>query len=121
MRTLKLYGTGAATANAVAQVTIPTSTTLKGVQWAIAIDQVADNSHLGLELSKAATSQIATNGALDPFWEFRHYCNLVTSGMYGGSQNGYAPLKVSCRQGEIVYLHALVTTTTYYAEFILWY
>lgn len=119
MRTLQLYGTAAATANAVAQVTIPSSATIKAVQYAIAVDQVADNSHLALELSKVPTSQIAVNGAQDPFWEFRTYSNSATPS--GNSLTGMARLNVSCRQGEIIYLHCYVVTTTFYANFILWF
>lgn len=120
MRTLQLYGTAAATANAVAQVTIPSSATIKAVQFAVAVDQVADNSHLALELSKVPTSQIAVNGAQDPFWEFRSFANAAPpTGQMG--QTGMTRVNVSCRQGEIIYLHCYVVTTTFYANFILWF
>lgn len=119
MRTLQLYGTAAATANAVAQITIPSSSTIKAVQFAIAVDQVADNSHLALELSKVPTSQISVNGAQDPFWEYRTYANTTTPS--GNSMTGFHRLNVSCRQGEIIYLHCYVVTTTFYANFIFWF
>lgn len=119
VRTMQLYGTAGATANAVAQITIPSSATIKAVQFAIAVDQVADNSHLALELSKVPTSQIAVNGAQDPFWEFRTYANTTTPS--GNSQTGMTRLLVPCRQGEIIYLHAFVVTTTFYANFIFWF
>lgn len=118
MRTIQLYGTASATANAVAQVTIPSSAKLKRVQWAIGVDQVADNSNMALELSKIPTSQIATNGAPDPFFELRQWSNSTTPSM---SMNGSAPVDVDCRQGEIIYLHCLIATTTFYANFILWF
>lgn len=118
MRTLQLYGTAAATANAVAQVTIPSSSRIKRVQWAVSVDQVADNSHLALELSKVPTSQISTNGAQDPFFELRQFANTTTPSM---TINGSAPIDVECRQGEIVYLHCYIVTTTFYANFILWF
>lgn len=119
MRTLQLYGTAAATANAVAQITIPSASAIKAVQFAIAVDQVADNSHLALELSKVPTSQIAVNGAQDPFWEFRTFANSATPS--GNSATGMTRVLVPCRQGEIIYLHAYVVTTTFYANFIFWF
>lgn len=121
MRTVQLYGTGSATASAVANVTIPSAGRIKGVIYSVAIDQVADNSSLVLELSKAASSAINTNGALDPFFNVRTFNSLVTSGMVQSSLNGFVPLDVDVRQGEVIYLHAAVTTTTYYANFILIY
>lgn len=121
MRAIQLYGTAAATASAVAQVTVPSSTTIKAVQYAVEVDQVADNSRLVLELSKVPTSQIGVNGAQDPFLCLRDFGSLVTSGWNPGAINGYLPLKVSCRQGEIIYLHCYIVTTTFYANFILWF
>lgn len=122
MRTLQLYGTGAATANAVAQVVIPSSVTLKAVSYSVAMDQVADNSHCRVELSKVPISQIATNGAQDPFLSLALFTSIA--GAAGGvpiGLNGQQKLAVSCRQGEIIYLHAYVVTTTYYANFIFWF
>lgn len=122
MRTLQLYGTASATANAVAQVTIPAAATLKAVSWDVAVDCVTDNGHVALELSKVPTSQIATNGAQDPFLELRHFTNFATSGLFGAPMNGQTMLKTPCRQGELVYLHAYVSgTLTFYANFILWF
>lgn len=121
MRTLQLYATAAATANAVAQITIASSTILKGVQWTLAADCVADNGLVAVELSKVPTSQIATNGAQDPFFGIRFYNNLATSGMVANGQSGFFRLAVPCRQGEIIYLHCLVTTATFYFNGIFWY
>lgn len=120
-RTLQLYGTASATASGVAQVTIPTASNIRQVSWAVEVDQVADNSRVVLQLSKSPSSQIGTNGALDPFMELRAYGNLVTSGMIFGALNGSQPVQVQCRQGEIVYLHCFIVTTTFYANFILWF
>lgn len=119
LRTLQLYATGASTASAVAQVTIPSKVTLKGIQYAVSADSVADNGVVALELSKVSTSQIAVNGAQDPFFEIRIFVNLATSGLLAPGGNGFCPISVPCRQGEIIYVHALVTTSTYYANFIL--
>lgn len=119
MRTVSLYGTAAATANAIAQIVIPSSATIKAVQFAIAIDQAADNSHLALELSKNPVTQLNVNGALDRFFEIRQYANGATTSP--GSLNGMQRVNVPCRQGEIIYLHAIITTTTFYGTFILWF
>lgn len=119
LRTLQLYATGSSTASAVAQVTIPSKVTLKGVQYAFSADSVADNGLVVVELSKVPTSQIAVNGAQDPFFEARFFVNLVTSGMASPGANGFCPLSVPCRQGEIVYVHVSVTTSTYYFNAIL--
>lgn len=121
MRTIQLYGTGAASANAVAQVTIPTAGKIKGIQFSLSCDQVADNSVVALELTKAPAAQISTNGALDPFFTVRVFNNLVTSGMQAQNLCNFIPVDVDVRQGELIYLHAVVTTSTYYFTAILWY
>lgn len=122
LRTLQLYGTASATGNAVAQVTVPSKSTIKGILAALNVDSVTDNGIVIVELSKTATSQIATNGALDPFFEMRYYSNFVTSGLVNGGQNLFVPVSVPCRQGEIIYLHATVSgTATFYFNAIFVY
>jgi len=121
MRTLQIYGTGSTTGNAIAQIVIPSATRIVGIVAALRCDSILDNSSVQLELSKVATSQIAVSGAQDPFFAIAHYSNFNTSGLSNGAVNGYWPLSVECRQGEIIYLHALVTTTTYYFTGILWF
>lgn len=121
MRSIQLYATGSSTASAVAQVTIPAAGRIKGIQAAVSFDQSADNSISAVELSKASASQIGTNGALDSFLEIRQEYNLTTSGASATGVNAYFPVDVPVRQGEIIYLHALATTTTFYANFIIWY
>jgi len=118
-RQIQLYASGTATATSVAQVTIPSSVTLKGAVVALYVDSVTDNGFVRVELSKVPTNQIATNGALDPFLEFGSYTNFVTSGLNGTQLLQFIPLAVHCRQGEIVYLHATVSgTAQYYANVI---
>jgi len=121
MRTLKLYGTGSTTANAVAQITIPSRSRIVGIQAGIRIDQVADNSALQLELSKSSASEIGVNGAQQCIASFGAYANLVTSGLTQGGINLFVPVDVQVEQGQIIYLHALVTTSVFYAEFVLHY
>lgn len=106
----------------MAQVTIPSASTIKGVLACLRADSVTDNGNLALEMSKVPTSLIATNGALDPFFHIDFYSNFVTSGLSNGGQNIFVPLHVPCRQGEIVYVHAFVSgTVTYYFHAILVY
>lgn len=122
MRTLQLYATGSATATSVAQVVIPSATTIKAIQISFVVDSVTDNGFVRLELSKVPTNQIATNGALDAFLEIGSFTNFNTSGLAENGKVAYLPLSVGCRQGEIIYLHATVSgTATYYFNGILWY
>lgn len=121
-RTLQIYATGSGTANAVAQVTIPSSTTIRAVQVMFTLDSITDNGMIRIELSKIPVSQIGTNGAQDPFLAVGLFSNFNTSGQ---SVNGIAqvfPVSVACRQGEIVYLHSAATgTATFYFNGILWF
>lgn len=122
MRTLQLYATGSATGTSVAQVTIPTAATLRGIQVGFAINSITDDAQVRIELSKVPTNQITTNGALDPFFEIQLYGNFVTSGLSQTAVNMFFPWEVPCRQGEIVYLHATVGgTAVYFFNGIIWY
>jgi hypothetical protein len=122
VRTLKLYGTGSATANAVAQVTLPQRLTLKGIQAAIRINSITDGAQVDLELSRASAQQIATNGALDSILTVSVEGNFVTSGLAQFGVNQFFPVDAPFEQGAILYLHALVAgTVVYTATFTLWY
>jgi D-hexose-6-phosphate mutarotase len=122
LRTLQLYATGSATANAVATAVIPSATRIKAIQVAFLADGITDNGRVSVELSKTSTSLIASNGALDPFFEIGQYLNFVTSGLAAASLNQTFNVDVECRQGEIIYLHVLVSgTVTYFFNGILWY
>lgn len=114
MRTIQLYATGSATANAVAQITIPSASRIKAAQVALSIDSTTDGAALKLEFSKIPTSQIDTNGAQDPFLGVRLFGNFVTSGLAQYGVNQVFPLDVECRQGEIIYVHAEVAGTVVY-------
>lgn len=122
VRTLKLYGTGSATANAVAQVTLPQRLTLKGIQAAIRVNSITDGGQVDLELSRASASQIATNGALDSILTVSVEGNFVTSGLAQFGVNQFFPVDAPFDQGAILYLHATVGgTIVYTATFTLWY
>lgn len=122
MRTIQLYGTGAATATSVAQVTIPSQGRVVGIQIDLIIDSVTDNALVRLEFSKVPTNQIGTNGALDPILEVGMAGNFATSGLAQAGVNQFFPVDIPVRQGEIIYLHATVAgTVTYYVNAILHY
>jgi len=122
VRTLQLYATGAATATSVAQVVIPSAATIRAVQVSLLIDSITDGASVRVELSKVPTNQIATNGAVDAFLEVGSYGNFVTSGLAQGGQCLTVPVSVTCRQGEVVYVHVTVAgTLNYFFNAILWY
>lgn len=114
MRTIQLYATGSATATAAAQVTIPSAGRIVGVQIELLIDSITDGASIRAELTKVATNQIATNGALDPFLEVGIYGNFVTSGLAQGGVNQFFPVDVPVRQGEIIYVNTTVAGTLNY-------
>lgn len=114
MRNIQLYGAGSATATSVATVTIPTATRIKGVKVCLLIDSVTDNADVSLELSRVPTNQIGTNGAQDAFLQVGASGNFATSGLAQTLTGTFIPLDVSCRAGEIIYLHATVTGTIAY-------
>jgi hypothetical protein len=121
MRRLQIYGTGSATANGVAQVTIPAAAKLKAIQYSLIANSITDDVAVRLELIKVPTTQIAVNGALDPFFQIGLWGNFVTSGLSQVGENGTARVDVDMRQGEIVYLHVSIAgTVTYYFNGILW-
>lgn len=111
MNTLQLYGGLAATGSAIAQVVIPSKTKIRAIQYAIAFVCKTDAVNVDLELSKIPTSQITINGAKDPFFHFSASSNFVTSGLAQPGWTAFVPLDVDCRQGEIIYLHALIVGT----------
>lgn len=114
MATLKLYGTGSATANAVAQIIIPSKTRLKGIQVTMWVDSITDNAQVNCEVSKASAREIAVNGAQQCIAEVSIAGNFVTSGLAQFAVNQFFPIDVDVVQGQIVYLHALVTGTATY-------
>lgn len=122
VRTLQLYATASATTTSVAQVTMPTASTIRGVQVSFLMDSITDGAFVRLELSKVPSNQIGTNGAIDPFFEVGMTGNFVTSGLAQNGLSQFFPLDVPVRQGEIIYLHCTVAgTATFYFNGILVY
>lgn len=121
MRSIKLYGTGSATANAVAQVTIPSKGRIVGVQFSAYFDAITDNAVAQLEVSRASAREINVNGAQQCICEINNYANFVTSGLAFAGQNGFLPVDVDVDQGQIIYFHAATSgTITFLGTFILW-
>jgi hypothetical protein len=122
MRTLKLYATGSATGNAVAQLTIPSAATIRAIQYSILFDSVTDAAILRVELSRASATEIAVNGAQMSICEIGTCSNFVTSGLSQPVNVGQIMVNASFAQGQIIYFHAVVAgTLVYYATFILHY
>jgi hypothetical protein len=114
MNTLKLYGTGSATANAVASVIIPSGGRIKGVQVALYVDSVTDNASVQCEVSRASAREIGVNGAQQCICEASIAGNFATSGLAQFGVNQFFPVDVPTSQGQIIYLHALVGGTATY-------
>jgi len=122
MRTLKLYGTGSATANAVQSVIIPTAGTIRGVQYAVRINSITDGAQVNLEVSRSSAREIAVNGSQQSVCEIAVEGNFVTSGLAQTGLNGFLPQNVNVVQGQLIYLHALIAGTVVYdATFIIHY
>ena len=122
MPCVKLYYAGAATANAVASVQIPSATIIKGVQCSCNFDSITDGMQVILEVSRASAREIATNGAQQAICEVSAFGNFVTSGLAQMGINQFFPVHVPVVQGQLIYGHALVAgTVNYAATFILWY
>lgn len=121
MRRVQLYGTGAATASAVANITIPSAGKLRGVLMRLTGDSTTDNASVLVEYSKIPTSQIQVNGSQEPICGLGLFLNVGAAGSFVLAQTLFMPLDVDVRQGEIIYLHALVANVTYTANAIFFY
>ena len=122
MRTLKLYATGSATANAVANLVIPVSATIRAIQYSVLFDNITDNGLCRLELSRSSSTEIAVNGAQQCCAEIGVAGNFVTSGLAQPVLTGIFHVAQKFAQGQIIYTHAVISgTVTYYVAWILHY
>jgi len=122
MRTLKLYGTGTATANAVASVVIPSASTIRAIQWSVILDSITDGVLVQLELSRSSSRETNVNGAQQCCAEIALASNFVTSGLAQPTPNGIFHVSLPFAQGQILYTHALITgTVTYHVTWLLHY
>lgn len=122
MITRKVYATGSATGNNVAQVIVPSRSRLVMVQWAVKFDSITDNASCVLELSLAAATEVAVNQAQQCISEIAYFSDFVTSGLVNGAVNLVVPTDVILTQGQIIYLHAglIAGTLTYTGGANLW-
>lgn len=121
MRSIKLYGTGSATANAAAQITIPSKGKIVGIQVGAMFDCTTDTAQCTLEVSRASARETAVNGAQQCIAEVSIYSNFVTSGLSQPGINTFLPVDVEVDQGQIIYLHALIAgVIVYYGTFLIW-
>ena len=111
---IKLYGTGSATANAVANITIPSKGKIIGVQVSMGITSITASSSAKCEISKASAREIATNGAQQCIVEVNLFSNFVTSGLSTAGVNQFFPVSIDVVQGQLIYLHAVVAGTATY-------
>jgi len=117
----KLYGTASATANNVANVTIPTAGRIVGVQFAVRYNSITDGGQVDLEISLASAREIAVNGAQQCVAQVAFESNFVTSGLAQNGVNLFVPTDLRVTQGQIVYLHCVVGGTIVFdATAMLW-
>lgn len=122
MNSVKLYGTASATANAVANIQIPSRARIRGVQVAAYANVITDDAVLNLELSRASASEIAVNGAQQCIVQVALFNNFVTSGMVQSGINQFFPVDVEVIQGQLLYMHCQITgTLTFFGNFVIWY
>jgi hypothetical protein len=119
---IKLYGTGSATANAVASVIIPNAGRIIGVQVTAAFVSTTAGAQCNMEISRASAREIAVNGAQQCVCEVSVGGNFVTSGLAQFGINQFFPVNVPVVQGQIIYLHAVIAGTISYAfTAVIWY
>lgn len=111
MRTLVLFATITATADAIVNLIIPKNGRIKSLRWSGSFDGPADNARCNMELSMRATSQFATNDISNVVGGLDLLQNILTSG------GGVSPIKYQeyvdfpVAAGERLYLHASVSGT----------
>lgn len=122
MYTRKLYATGSATANNVANIVVPSKGFLVAIGWAMKFDSITDNATAVMEISLASATEVGVLGAQQCISELCYASNFVTSGLYNGGVNLYIPVHVPIAQGQQIYLHAglIGGTLTYTGGAILW-
>lgn len=121
MYSRKLYGTASATANNVANLTIPTAGRIIGVQFAVRYNSITDGGQVDLEVSLASAREIAVNGAQQCVAQIAFESNFVTSGLAQSGVNLFVPVDVRVTQGQIIYLHTVVGGTIVFdATCLLW-
>lgn len=109
MASVKLYGSGSTSANAVASVVIPSKGRLRGALVTMWMTSQTSGVTTNCEVSRASAREIGVNGAQQCVLEVSMANNFVTSGMAMAAVNQFFPLDVEVVQGQIIYLHAVVS------------
>lgn len=111
---IKMYanGTGGAE-NAVAQIDVPMSGALIGVQWAYSAELDGDSDDGQAQLSFRSSGAFTTNDDRGIISEIRTITELITSGVANAFVNVYHPLpNIPIAAGERLYLHLNTTAST---------
>lgn len=111
---LKLYGTGSATANAVAQVVLPSKGHIIGVQVSMRGTSIVASSSVDCEVSRVSAREIQVNASQQCVCQVTLATNFVTSGLSQAGVNQFFPVSVPIVQGQIIYLHAFINGTMTY-------
>jgi len=111
MFTRKMYVTGSASGNGIVTLLVPTAATIVAILWAARFNSITDGAQVNLELSLASASEIGLNGAQQCVSEIAWESNFVTSGLSQNAVNMFVPVRQSMRQGQLLYMHALVAGT----------
>lgn len=121
MRRFTLYATGSASGDAITSMQFMFATTLLGVSWATRVNSITDGAQCDLELSTLPTSRITTDEDQNIIDVLRIEGNFVTSGLSQTAFKHYAPVNVSLRPQDYVYLHAVIAGTVVHTTSItLW-
>lgn len=111
VKVYRLYASVSATGNNSAQVIIPSAARILAVQWALDFDSITDNGACAVEISRASTTEMAVNASQQAVAEVRWFSNFLTSGLAVGNINMFSPVDISVFQGQIIYLHHIITGT----------
>ena len=107
-RTVLVYASITATANAAAQITVPARSKLKAVKWSIVPGAgLADGDFIRAELSVNAAGQDTTNDATGILSVAGTTMELTTSGASAVGVNEYHPVDVQFNGGDRIYLHCV--------------
>lgn len=110
-RIYKLYATGTATTNALANLIIQRPALITAVSWVVAVSAGTVGNRVELELSFASTGQLATNDTIGPISGHNVSALLTTSGVEQGSSFCHSGLAIPASQGDRLYLHCTVGGT----------
>lgn len=111
-KTLKLYGSGVASANAVAQITVPRNCQITSIKWsASGLAAAAIDGRLAYELSTVSVGQFATNDAQNVISQTILATTVASSATH--SEDVHVGLAIPLAANDRLYLHAQVTGSAF--------